>query len=957
MSVSMPRSLLLLLACVACLLTLPSSADAQPAEKAPEANQPRLWTTEWSFQEVDVERLLSRLHSIGIDVPVDAEGQASVEFTVSVPITALRDAKAYRFEGQLSSKRLRLDRLLLEDFRADVSYRDGVMRLSEMQGRWSDRDEKAFGRFQGDATAELSPRGDFSANLKTESLPIKPLFDLTGSNRRIGGVVSGELNFLAPLKKLKDFSAWNTVADVRIERLRIDDQIPLDVDTGPIQIRDGVIQLQSAVATASESPTARADLSGQIELIDRKRFQFRLRGNDVPLATVTNIFLGAQTAAGKLDIDATAEGEWAAGSWSLAGRLASPNLSVLSQDLGLLEHEFFFDEEQILLEPLNPAFKEGFLIERLAARHQLTPERLKITEISAELFGGSFTGQIFLARQDAELHHFQVAWDNLHPDINLAPFLGTQVCVSAKTSGEVDWQVSANSVERPAAHQGTTQIRLDEVQIRSGVIGNLSVHCQADQGVFSLKGEGEMFGGKLHIDTKTTINDNEAWPVLLTRPPVGDLSIKSAKANRFAKIVFPGSSRRWTGNLEAHLNWKPAATESGDNLGDASAQPILDLAATDLAVDGKPLARRLNARLRLLGDVVSIDRIGGMYAGGSLTAQGRWSLDRGPRQIQLRAYNVRVSEALLPILPDASTVVRGRVSGLLNLTFTDRLRARGSVAARDASLYSVPLGTVHSSVSVGVASNLSRWDVRLRSLQGELANGRISGEAQIASSLTRPDAVDLSSRWQVREVKFGKLLASLGASKEFAEGRLTGTVSVGGRGIRGLNDLRGRYDARLTATQASAVPGLAKTDQYLGLIPIASVRFDEGAIGGVLGGGAASVDELWLRGNRVRLFADGKVRLADSRMDLDVVVSTGNFALGDAKLVAFASQLAVQSWLPITTLVEVNRLLNDRTLHFDFVGPLADPRVRIKPLEIIREEAAAFLLREILVAASASSNN
>jgi hypothetical protein len=120
----------------------------------------------------------------------------------------------------------------------------------------------------------------------------------------------------------------------------------------------------------------------------------------------------------------------------------------------------------------------------------------------------------------------------------------------------------------------------------------------------------------------------------------------------------------------------------------------------------------------------------------------------------------------------------------------------------------------------------------------------------------------------------------------------------------------------------------------------------------VIGAGAATIDKFWLSSPRVQVWSDGKIYLASQRMDLDVVISTNNFEFGNAQAVAFASQLAIQSAFPVTTLVEVNRMLSNRTIHLDFVGTMADPRLRLKPLEILREEAARFLLRELLVAAS-----
>jgi hypothetical protein len=54
----------------------------------------------------------------------------------------------------------------------------------------------------------------------------------------------------------------------------------------------------------------------------------------------------------------------------------------------------------------------------------------------------------------------------------------------------------------------------------------------------------------------------------------------------------------------------------------------------------------------------------------------------------------------------------------------------------------------------------------------------------------------------------------------------------------------------------------------------------------------------------------------------------------------------------VATLIEINQIVSNRTIHLRYSGLLSDPRVRLKPLAILREEAARFLLRELLVTAS-----
>ncbi len=93
-------------------------------------------------------------------------------------------------------------------------------------------------------------------------------------------------------------------------------------------------------------------------------------------------------------------------------------------------------------------------------------------------------------------------------------------------------------------------------------------------------------------------------------------------------------------------------------------------------------------------------------------------------------------------------------------------------------------------------------------MQGELAGGRIAGEVRLSSSSIRAGAFDLSSRWDANRVDFGELLTAVGSSSEVAHGRMTGQLSLGGRGVRSTSDLVGRFDVRLDATQAAAIPGL-----------------------------------------------------------------------------------------------------------------------------------------------------
>src|SRR5690606_16771326 len=95
--------------------------------------QLRYWTTNWSFRDINIGTLARRLSRIGITAPVELDGNVTIEFAVSIPINALRDATAYRIVGTLESPRLRVESTTLS-LNTGVNYENGVVSLSDLRG-------------------------------------------------------------------------------------------------------------------------------------------------------------------------------------------------------------------------------------------------------------------------------------------------------------------------------------------------------------------------------------------------------------------------------------------------------------------------------------------------------------------------------------------------------------------------------------------------------------------------------------------------------------------------------------------------------------------------------------------------------------------------------------------------------------------------------------------------------
>lgn len=960
---------------------VPLQAKTQPGTKTPPAHQTRpiYWTKHWSFQDVDVKRFLSRLESIGVEIPVAAAGEVSVEIDVWIPVNRLTDAKAYRLRGQIQSSSLRLESLLLQDFGAEFYYEEGILRLAELMGRWTDADlPRAGGSFGGNASAQLVPQGDFRAVLTADSLqlaPIQKLLTARSSDRQaMTGSLSGKLDLSVPLDRLRQVDAWHGAADLQIDNWSSGGVTPISARTGPVKLRDGVLFAQRIELVSADSSENRIDLAAQVELTDKQRFEFRIRGNDVPLPSLAALAVqDARLVEGKLDIDVQGQGELSSESWSISGRVGSPALTIAGQNLGLFEHRFEFDQERFALHRISDdkALESRILFDQVLAEYQLREDSLEVTGIAAKLLGGTLRGNARFARRDGDAHALRLDWSDLHAVVDPKRFLPIDDLCSAVASGAMVWSAQSGSLSLPASHQGSVRLELDRIRrVRSNRrltsrlprgetnfnaspselrTGSVRVTLEANDGRFQLTGIGKVLGGNFAVEAASETGDEDDWSALLARAPEGYAKAESIDVNAIANAFDPNSPAL-RGSVSAELEWQAGARTLSEM------QPTLNARFRDLALDGRSVSRRFTTRIRYADGALKLDRTSGSFASGSFRANGIWSLSKGERRVQVGLASIQADQTLRLLSEKVATQIGGKVSGKVTMMHSDRLRFRGAMTAHDSHFFSVPTGTVHSGIHGFVSNDLRRWEIGFPSVQGQLASGRITGAAKLSSSSIRPGAFDLSSRWDANRLDFGQLLAAAGVSSRVAHGRMTGQLALAGRGIRGASDLTGRFDARLDATQAAAIPGLLQADQFLGLLSLQGLQFDEGAVSGVIGTGAATIDELRLSSPRIKVWSQGKIYFANQRMDLDSVIATSNFGFGGSEAVAFASQLAIQSVLPVTTLLEVNRILSNRTVHLEFLGTLSDPRVKLKPLETIREEAANFLLRELLVAASVSNS-
>ncbi|XZE54876.1 AsmA-like C-terminal region-containing protein [Planctomycetaceae bacterium SH139] len=888
---------------------LPQAEGNLPQAEAGPAQRIRYWTTNWSFDSIDIRNLLGRLRQFGIEIPVEAEGEVSVRFTVSVPLNALRDAKAYRFDGTLTSPSLQLESLLLRQLNTRLAYKQGVLQLTELTTGWGDLQttaaDQAAGTLTGTASLQLVPSGQFAGQFTAESLALRPLYELftaasSAAEPALRGFVSGQLAFEVPLEAVDVPRAWTANANLRGDRLGFGDSLALTAVTGPVFLNDGRLQAESLRLGAVDDSSIRLAASLDVNLIEARDFNLRVRGNDLPLASLARLATLEDSVplAGKLDLDLQAEGRLGDqlgpnSQWQFSGRVASPDLTAFGVQLGLIQHDLEFNENTFRLANRLSTVPPGMLLERLQSSYRWAEEALSLQQLDAELFGGSLSGSAELALVDGGSHRLVLSWQSLQPQLAGQDWwLPADVRLRLTTSGEIDWLVPANQLQQPAAHQGTAQVVLDNIVLNEAPLGNAELTLTADQGRLELSGRGELFGGSFTVDTATELAQQTQIDV-------------SATLSQFV----------WQGNA---------------------------------------LARRLQLDLQLTPEQLRVVTLSGEVGGGRVLVSGSIPLPAEGEalagQLRARLAGVDLQSVLGSLWKEGDSWAGGRLTGAVIIQLATQVTARGNLQLRDARLSTFALGNARASLTATAATDLRGWSIRLGSITSSLQGGELFGDARLDSSSGRPGAIDLASTWEAKRFDFDRLMNPLSQQVGgYARGQIDGKLILTGRAIQSVADLRGVLDARLSNTAARAVPGLIGAQAYLGSLSLVGTQFDSGRLRGTIGSGIFRLDQFWLLSDRARVSASGAVNLANASLKVDALISTGNFEAQNLALMSIAEAVALPA-TPISVLIRINRALSDRNIYVTLRGPLTRPSVRLQSLRTLREATAGYLLREATAA-------
>ncbi len=322
----------------------------------------RYWTTNWSFRDINIGTLARRLARIGITAPVQLDGSVTIEFAVSIPINALREATAYRIVGTLQSPRLRVESTTLS-LNTGVNYENGIVSLTNLRGTLLGSGTAPgatnAGEFQGSASLRLAGEGQRLARIALQvqsvQLPVLTGAFAKGSKFSVNatGTATGSLNWVAPVDSITDATKWDADGQLALQNLSIDNRPSLDLNTGPLEIANGRVSVPQLQINVVNVPQAGLNADFNADFRDTRRWSAHVTSQRLPVESVAAVLAleGVPATHGELTVDVTAQGALSPLDWQLEGQLQSPQLTVYGIRLGELNHRIETDEQSFDLRP------------------------------------------------------------------------------------------------------------------------------------------------------------------------------------------------------------------------------------------------------------------------------------------------------------------------------------------------------------------------------------------------------------------------------------------------------------------------------------------------------------------------------------------------------------------------------------------------------------------------------
>jgi translocation and assembly module TamB len=897
-----------------CLLDPPPPSP--PAE--PRVQLPKSVTTRIEMEDVDLSKLVRRFEfMLGYPFPVPVNGKLSLKADATIPLGKLRSLRDYAFHGDLTLTGASLYRVDLGHVSSRVDLADGVLELSNVQGRLVDRPDGGPdnppapaavgevplsgplppGGFRGSLRAGISPPGKLTARFEGNQLPLGELAaPLLPRPTPLSGLATMTMEAAADLGAAGDPAAWSGSGTAQSREIRYGDAI-LDAVSVKFRLAAGRLDVQELTALLLGRPLA---ARGALDLRPPRAFQAALdvTGWDVarvlawvPSAPKPSPVTGAVTARAEM-----------------TGTLQPLTLQTAGR--GRLD-----------------AVKAGpVVVGDVPFEWATRGDVVAVSVADARPFGGRVSG-----RADVPLGPDRPVVGSAELDaIDAAKLSAALPIRGLRLAGKIGGRLTFAVPNDPAMLDATAALTSPELAFQGLPAERASLEVKAAGGTLGYELSAGSLGGAFRLSGSLPLRSESPRPV---------------EANAEARAVGFALDRLWkAAGLGGAL-----ARLSGQGAVDANVRAVLGGPDAGLYAHGVAEVRRLKwgdaAGLGRARGVVAatpevwrIDPLSGRVLGGDITG---FVWGNGPARGQSQGgFDLKLDRAMLREVARLAALndlaVEGAATIRLAGTFGDALRASVELTVPDARVVGLPVTELRIPAELSSIDDRGNGVLRVRRGSARVAGGQARADASFRVGDDRSFQVDVSVAGVDLET-----IARLGSdARRPASGKISGRVTVEGTDPAIPRCYRGKLRLDLNDASLVALPVFRELDRFLG-----SARgglFEDGDLTGTIANRQLVLDTFTLEGRLAQLHVTGTVGF-DGQLNLEVLVNTNQIIpqTGQALVALIPGLSGVRNRNREATL-QVANFLSNRLLKLRVTGTLRNPSVASDPGIGVADTAVNF---------------
>ena len=852
------------------------------------------------FRDIDIAELLTKLD---VKLGYKVSGRVTAEAKIAVAVSQAASGSAYKFTGKVTSPALTLEGLTVRELSANMLYQDGKFTLSELVGKIDQpgQGQAAPGVFRGTLTGAISPPGEVRAALAIDRIPLgEVLKALPGFVIDVKGTVSGDVTMTAPYDKLSDPATWGGSGEVTSSELVVEGRSAKDIKLsavvakGQVSLKEAKVSLEGIPVTAD----ATLGLSGKYPFTAT----VKTTGTNVTdLRKLVPEFELPAPVEGVLETETKVVGTASPLTYTATGSVKATKLTLAKSSAN-----------------------------HIALKWELTPEKVVVSDLKAETFGGSVTGSAVVPLVADTSGVFEVAFKELDAAAATELVPDFPVKITGKVSGKVAGTI-------PPAKEGQSRVGNIDLDITAPKLTVQGIPAERLAGKAALKGgaveyalEGKTLGGSFDIKGR--------YPgaAKKDKPPAGkddrgSFHLTGVDLSRLAGGVGFKALEPLRGRLDADFEFE-------NDLSAGSGRIVM----TRVVWGGQVISQELVGVLVLRDGVLQLSEVTGRVAGGSLRARGLVRLDDTQRNFFTVALTGADAKRLLaPFGAGVNDLLDGPVSVVVHARVGGETRGSGTLTLPRGSASGIQVTDLRVPFSFATApGGYGRLSVREAAVQ--------AGSGRVRADLTLDWGYETRIDGQVKfiDVPLRAVVPELGENALFGNGRITGRFDINGAHVRTSDDVSGTLIAKLSNTSVKEIPILKQVTPFLNATGLTK-PFQTGDIRGTLKQGVFRVERLALANPAAQLFAEGSINL-NGRLDLDVVAHTGTIGPDARGLRLFGLRIPSIGPVPIGLIRDVTDFLSNRTVRLTITGTTGNPVVRVNVGALLTEQAVRFFVSRYL---------